>query len=109
MQYWNCFKARAFFIAELWSNIQITSILADICWGEVDIVSCAADDSAWSIHIWYMQVVLLKSRWKARYGNKHLFMGLTNNSHLIVTASLKTIDVANWQLVRRDWLEKKAV
>ena len=56
-----------------------------------------------------MQVVLLKSRWKARYGNKHLFMGLTNNSHLIVTASLKTIDGANWQLVRRDWLEKKAM
>ena len=44
------FKAKAFFIVELWSDIHTTSILADFFWGEVDIGSWA-DDIAWKIYI----------------------------------------------------------
>ena len=42
------FRAKAFFITELWYDIYTTSVLADFFLGEVDTVGCSADGIAWS-------------------------------------------------------------
>ena len=47
----------------------------------------------------YIQVVLLESHMKARYGNQYFFMHFTNSSHLIATASLYSITGASWLVV----------